>query len=68
MCQMSVYMDDKGELQLLMKNVSELEMTADGVQLNMLFEKPLEVKGAKVKRIDFTDGKVFLTKGNGAAR
>ena len=62
MCQMSVLMEDDGNLQLLMKNVSELEVTPGGVQLSMMFEKPQEIKGASIKRIDFTDGKVILTR------
>ena len=62
MCQMSVLMEKDGAMQLLMKNVSELEVTEDGVRLSMLFEKAQEIKGASVKRIDFTDGKVILTR------
>ena len=62
MCQMSVLLKKDGEMQMLMKNVSELEVTADGVQLSVMFEKPQKIKGASIKRIDFTDGKVILTR------
>ena len=53
-------------MQLLMKNVSELEVTKDGVQLSRMFEKPQQIKGASIRRIDFVDGKVILTEGGGS--
>jgi predicted RNA-binding protein len=63
MCQMSVMLEEKGgEPSLVMKNVTGLEVTADGVQLAMMFEKPKAVKGVYIDRIDFLGGKLILRK------
>jgi len=63
---MSVYLEKDGKMDLLMKNVEELEVTAEGVRVGAMFERPKEIKGASVKRIDFTGGKVILSNEKGA--
>ena len=53
MCQMSVLLD-KGDIpEIVMENVSQLEVTDDGVKVSTLFEEPKTIPDVIVTRIDF---------------
>lgn len=60
MCQMNVVFDHDGEEETIMNNVTLLEVTDDGVLVSTLFEEPKLVKSARVKNIDFLNGKITL--------
>lgn len=60
MCQMNVVFDHDGEEETIMSNVTLLEVTDDGVLVSTLFEEPKLVKSARVKNIDFLNGKITL--------
>ncbi|MBU0730919.1 MAG: CooT family nickel-binding protein [Proteobacteria bacterium] len=60
MCQMSVLLEQGGDLETVMESATRLEATPDGITVSALFEEPRIVKGAMVKSIDFLAGKVVL--------
>ncbi len=60
MCQTSVLMEKSGEAELLLENVTTLEVLENGLRITTLFEGPMEFLGVAIRRIDFTGGKVFL--------
>lgn len=62
MCQISVVVEENGELENVMDNVTGLQVTDDGVVLTTFFEEPLSVPGTVIKRIDFLGGKVVLNR------
>jgi predicted RNA-binding protein len=57
---MNVVLDHDGEQERIMDNVTQLEVTDEGVLVSTLFEEPKLVKSAWVKNIDFLCGKVTL--------
>ena len=59
---MNVVLEQDGEQEKIMENVTHLEVTGEGVLVSTLFEEPKLVKSAWVKNIDFLDGKVTLDK------
>lgn len=60
MCQTSVMMEKVGGDELLLENVTSLEVLENGLKIASLFEGAKELPGAAIRRIDFTAGKVFL--------
>lgn len=50
---------DGGE-ELLLENATSLEVIENGLKITTLFEGPQEFEGARIKRIDFSGGKVIL--------
>jgi len=60
MCQMKVVLDQDGEQEKIMENVTHLEVTDQGVLVSTFFEDPKLVKSARVKDIDFLGGTVTL--------
>ncbi len=60
MCQMKVMLDRKGQQELVMEDVTKLEVTEDGVRVSTFFEEPKTVSGAAVNTIDFTSGILML--------
>ena len=60
MCQMKVVLEQNGESENIMENVTHLEVTGEGVLVSTLFEEPKLVKSAWVKDIDFLGGTVTL--------
>ena len=60
MCQMKVMLDRKGQQELVMEDVTKLEVTEDGVRVSTFFEEPKIVSGAAVNTIDFTSGILIL--------
>ncbi|MFT5698929.1 MAG: putative RNA-binding protein [Desulforhopalus sp.] len=60
MCQTSVFMDKGGQEELLLENVTGLEVTGKNITITTLFEGATEYKDVAISRIDFSGGKVFL--------
>jgi len=60
MCQTSVLMDKSGQEELLLENVTTLEVLENGLKITSLFEGTKEFLGVSISRIDFAGGKVFL--------
>ena len=60
MCQMNVVLEQDGEQEKIMENVTRLEVTGAGVVVSTLFEEPKLVKSARVKNIDFLGGTITL--------
>ena len=62
MCQTSVFLEKNGEEELLLENVTTLEVLDNGCKISSLFEGPRDFMGVAIRRIDFSGGKVFLYK------
>lgn len=60
MCQTSVLVEKKGEEELLLENVTSLEVIDGGFKITTLFEGSKDFFGLALRRIDFAGGKVFL--------
>jgi predicted RNA-binding protein len=60
MCQTNVVMEKNGQEELLLENVTALEVLDNGVKITALFEGTREFLGVAIRRIDFAGGKVFL--------
>jgi predicted RNA-binding protein len=60
MCQTSVLLEKSGEEELLLENVTSLEVLEGYLKISTLFEGPREFAGVAISRIDFSGGKVFL--------
>ena len=60
MCQTSVFMEKSGGEELLLENVTTLEVIENGLKITSLFEGTKEFFGVSIRRIDFAGGKVFL--------
>jgi predicted RNA-binding protein len=57
---MKVMLDKEGQQELVMEDVTKLEVTEDGVRVSTFFEEPKTVSGAAVNTIDFTSGILIL--------
>jgi predicted RNA-binding protein len=57
---MNVVLEQDGEQERIMENVTRLEVTGAGVVVSTLFEEPKLVKSARVKNIDFLGGTITL--------
>jgi predicted RNA-binding protein len=62
MCQISVVVENDGEQEKIMDNVTGLQVTGEGVVLTTFFEEPLSVPDVVISRIDFLGGKVVLNR------
>ena len=60
MCQTSVFMEKDGEEELLLENVTTLEVLENSLKITALFEGSKEFVGASIHHIDFAGGKVYL--------
>ncbi len=60
MCQMKVMLDKEGQQELVMEDVTQLEVVEEGIRVSALFEEPKIVSDASVKKIDFLSGTVTL--------
>ena len=60
MCQTSALMEKDGGQELLLENVTNLEVLNDSLQITTLFEGTKSWPGLAIRRIDFSGGKVFL--------
>lgn len=64
MCQMRVMLDKEGQQELIMENVTELEVVEEGIRVSTFFEEPKIVSGAALKKIDFLSGTLTLQRRN----
>ncbi len=62
MCQTSVLMEKADSNELLLENVTTLEVLDNGLKITTLFEGAKDFHGVAIRRIDFSGGKVFLYK------
>ncbi len=62
MCQVSAYVKDGDQEVLLRENVTSLEMLGEGVRMSTLFEGPADFLELSVDHIDFSAGRLILTK------
>lgn len=60
MCQTNVVMEKDGKEELLLENVTGLDVTGKNITITTLFEGATEYQNVVIRRIDFTGGKVFL--------
>ena len=60
MCQMKVMLDKEGQQELVMEDVTQLEVVEEGIKISTLFEEPKLIKGVVIKTIDFLSGKATL--------
>ena len=62
MCEIRVVLEQDGAEELLMQNVTRLEVLESSVAITSLFEGSREIPNSVVRNIDFLAGKVFLQK------
>ena len=60
MCQTNVLMVKNGEEELLLENVTKLEVLDNGLKITSLFEGTKDLIGVMISSIDFAGGKVYL--------
>ncbi len=53
-------MEKDGGLELLLENVTDLEVLKDSLKITTLFEGTKSWPGVAIRRIDFSAGKVYL--------
>ena len=63
MCQMRVVVEKEGAEEVMLENVTRLDVLEQGIAVATLFEGPREIVGAALRRIDFLAGKVYLSLG-----
>lgn len=62
MCQISVFVEEEGKREMVMENVTGLEVTPGGLVLSAFFEEPKILPDVVISRIDFLGGKVILAR------
>jgi hypothetical protein len=62
MCEMRVISEKNGIEEILGENITSLTVSDTGVHINSLFEGPIDLPEMIIEYIDFTAGKVVLTK------
>jgi predicted RNA-binding protein len=60
MCQMRIVLEREGGEEVLLENVSFLEVVPEGLRVEALFEKPEIIRGGVVRAIDFLQGRVLV--------
>lgn len=60
MCQISVVMEQNDSEELLLENVTSLDVGPSNIKVTTLFEGPREIADAAIRHIDFMAGKVLL--------
>ncbi len=60
MCQTSALMEKDGGEELLLENVTRIEVNEDGLNITTLFEGTNAWPKTAIRRIDFASGKVYL--------
>lgn len=60
MCQMRVVMEKDGKEELLLENVTRIDIHDKRVAVTTLFEGEREIPDTVIQRLDFLSGKVFL--------
>ena len=59
MCQMKIMQEKDGQQELVMEDVSQLEVVEEGIRISTLFEEPKLIPGVTIKTIDFLAGKTI---------
>lgn len=62
MCQMKVVVDENGKEDVLMENVTRLQVSGTTIEVAAFFEAPIKVEDVVIQSIDFLGGKVVLKK------
>lgn len=62
MCQMSVLIVDDGVENLIMENVTHLQVSGDSIEVSAFFEEPRKIDAVLIQAIDFLGGKVLLAR------
>jgi len=62
MCQMSVVVEEEGIEEMIMENVTRLQVSGTTIEVSAFFEEPRKVEAVFVQSIDFLGGKVILKK------
>ncbi len=60
MCQMRVVKEKNGSEEVILENVTSIEILENGIAVSTLFEGSREIAGAVIRRMDFLSGKIFL--------
>ncbi|MCK5228972.1 MAG: CooT family nickel-binding protein [Desulfobulbaceae bacterium] len=60
MCQINVLLKKKDREEMLMEQVTRLEVLPEGIRIASLFEEPKLVPDVAIREIDFLDGAVIL--------
>jgi predicted RNA-binding protein len=64
MCQMSVVIEKDGVEEMLLEDVTTLQVNNETLRVSTLFEGTRELRDMAIRSIDFMAGKVFLQKKN----
>jgi predicted RNA-binding protein len=59
---MSVLIADDGVENLIMENVTHLQVSGDTIEVSAFFEEPRKIDAVSIQAIDFLGGKVLLAK------
>jgi predicted RNA-binding protein len=59
---MSVLIVDDGVENLIMENVTHLQVSGDTIEVSAFFEEPRKIDAVSVQAIDFLGGKVLLAR------
>lgn len=62
MCQVSAFVADDAQEELLKENVTSLELLEKGIRMSTLFESAMDFADLHLRSIDFSAGKVVLAK------
>lgn len=62
MCEIRVVMEQNGGEDLVMENVTKLDVSDSSITITSLFEGSRKVDEAVIRSIDFVAGKVYLHK------
>jgi predicted RNA-binding protein len=62
MCQMKVVLDENGKEDVIMENVTRLQVSDTAIEVAAFFEAPIKVEEVFIETIDFLEGKVVLKK------
>jgi len=62
MCQMRVLVVDEVGEELVMENVTSLQVSGDTIEVGAFFEEPRKIDAVCIQSIDFLGGKVLLTR------
>jgi predicted RNA-binding protein len=57
---MKIMQEKDGQQELVMEDVSQLEVVEEGIRISTLFEEPKLIPGVTIKTIDFLAGKTML--------
>jgi hypothetical protein len=59
---MKVVVDENGKEDVLMENVTRLQVSGTTIEVAAFFEAPIKVEDVLIQNIDFLGGKVVLKK------